>query len=146
MLTGSGAKGLRRSPEPRTETDAIPTMPHHLKPLRRLAIHVEESRAQSFRWILSEVDASDVLHALQRANTSFETYHAAMAGGLRALEALIDDLDVGPRQEGATGTQVVSDASQASGDLPKDSPAPRRRTPASEASGKSTAFGFGLPS
>ncbi|MDM0029569.1 hypothetical protein [Variovorax saccharolyticus] len=121
-------------------------MPHPSSlPLRRLAVHVEEARAGAFRWVLSELDDSDALVTLQRAGTAAGTYHAAMAQGLRALEALIDDLDIGPRLEDVadSDSQAAADALPAGAE--RDAAGPQRPKPSSP-SGRRSAFGFGLPS
>jgi len=117
--------------------------------LRRIAVHVEETRS-GFEWVLSEAEDDEddeddenegPWRSLKRARKAVETYRASMADGLLALQTLIDDLDTGPRR---------------SADVePETTPVRAGRQPARKASktegetsrAKATtgsAFGFGL--
>ena len=67
-------------------------------PLRRIAVHVDEAAQGAYRWILIEQKTKSAKWAeIDAASEPIDTYKEAMAAGLIALEALIDDLDVGPR-------------------------------------------------
>jgi len=107
--------------------------------LRRISVHVEEPEPGAFEWVLSEAGADDASgwQTLKRARKAAGTFHAAMAAGLAALEALTDDLDIGPR--------TPADAETA----PTPERASRKRTARKAASsaprpGKRSAFGFGV--
>lgn len=67
-------------------------------PLRSLAVHVEELRRGAFAWVLIERDNADTWREIERAHAPVGTYREAMADGLLALQALIDDVDQGPRE------------------------------------------------
>lgn len=66
--------------------------------LRSIALHVEEPRPRAFVWVLSEARADGPWQPLQRATAPAPRYHEAVAQGLLALQALVDDLDSGPRE------------------------------------------------
>lgn len=66
--------------------------------LRLIAVHVEEPEPMRFSWVLSERSGSR-WDELQHAEQPAETYRQAMAEGLLALQALVPDLDAGPRDE-----------------------------------------------
>jgi hypothetical protein len=114
--------------------------------LRRISVHVEEPEPGAFEWVLSEADASDDWQPLKRARKAARTFHAAMADGLAALEALTDDLDIGPRAPADTEADTDPD--------PEDHPSrkssaraakPQRQSaPQAPKPGKRTAFGFGV--
>ena len=109
--------------------------------LRRISIHVEESKPGAFEWVLSEADAAepDTWKLLKRGRKATRTYHAAMADGLRALELLIDDLDIGPRSPADVDPGTESEAAR--GRTNELVNAGQRKTKAA----KNSAFGFGLP-
>jgi len=66
--------------------------------LRRIAVTVDEIREGRFDWVLMEKDTeSHEWKPIRRADSSAATYHEAMAEGLMALQAMVDDLDTGPR-------------------------------------------------
>lgn len=65
--------------------------------LRLIAIHVEESGDQGFVWVLTERSGPGWTE-LQTAEAAQPGYQQAMAQGLLALQALVDDLDIGPRR------------------------------------------------
>ncbi len=69
-----------------------------------------------------------------------------MADGLRALQALVEDLDIGPRSQ-PDAERVHSAPASQEPESPDDSVAvaPQAHS-TSEARHKATAFGFGLPS
>jgi len=129
------------------------TMMRNVPPLRRLAIHVDEPGQGAFEWILSEVDETARLVGVQRAKSHAKTYHEAMAKGLLALQALIEDLDIGPREK-EEGERVPSapastqaPATPDEHEAPNDPDAEQPHTHStSESKHKPTAFGFGLPS
>ncbi|MEJ8852821.1 hypothetical protein [Variovorax rhizosphaerae] len=127
-------------------------MNRKVPPLRRLAIHVEEPRRGAFQWILSEVDEAATLIEVERAKSRAKTYRQAMADGLRALQAMVDDLDVGPRSQQAveqapSARAAPAPATPREDDSPSEPAAVVRPTHSmSEPRHKATAFGFGLPS
>jgi hypothetical protein len=109
--------------------------------LRRISVHVEEPEPGTFEWVLSEADASDDWQPLKRARKAARTFHAAMADGLAALEALTDDLDIGPRAPADTDTDTEPE------DPPSRKRSARAAKPQRESApkpGKRTAFGFGV--
>lgn len=65
--------------------------------LRPIAIHVQEPAPGRFEWVLTERGSGNAWAETQRAPAPAATYRQAMADGLLALQALIDDLDIGPR-------------------------------------------------
>ncbi|MBT2303730.1 hypothetical protein J7E70_25110 [Variovorax paradoxus] len=69
--------------------------------LRSISVTVEEPRPGAFHWVLLEAseDAS-VWTLLESAERPFKKYHQAMAAGLVALQGMIENLDVGPREAG----------------------------------------------
>ena len=95
--------------------------------LRPIAVSVEEPVAGQFRWLLSERGSEGVWSQLRRAPQPVSSYRQAMAEGLMALEAMIDDLEIGPRSP--AGPQPA----------PPRSDAPRHPTRAP----KPGFFGFG---
>lgn len=67
--------------------------------LRHIAVHVEEPRPGRFAWVLSERDQGQ-WQVLQRCASPEASYRQAMADGLLALQALVPDLEQGPRCTG----------------------------------------------
>ena|SRR6476660_5221597 len=66
-------------------------------PLRHISVHVDEPDEGVYVWVLME-RAGDLRWAeIQRATSGEATYRQAMADGLVALQAMVDDLEVGPR-------------------------------------------------
>jgi hypothetical protein len=65
--------------------------------LRHIAVTVEEAEAGEFEWVLLEqgIDWAP----LKRAKRPTGSYAKAMAAGLLALQDMIEDLGVGPREE-----------------------------------------------
>lgn len=66
--------------------------------LRRIAVTVVEEEEGAYRWRLIE-QYGEGWHVLKQQPRSMGTYKAAMAAGLLELQKMIDDLDVGPREE-----------------------------------------------
>jgi hypothetical protein len=66
-------------------------------PLRPIAIHVEEAEEGDFFWVLIERSRGDTWKEIERAGEPVATFKTAMADGLIALQAMTDNLDVGPR-------------------------------------------------
>lgn len=64
--------------------------------LRSIAVTVEETDADAFEWVLLERGVEWA--PLRRAKRPVATYAKAMAAGLLALQAMVDDLDAGPRE------------------------------------------------
>lgn len=96
--------------------------------LRPIALHVEEPAEGDFRWVLTERDARGRWAGLDRASAPAGTYRQAMADGLLALQALVDDLDTGPRKAADGEADADPEDGHADGGT-----APKRRT----------LFGFG---
>lgn len=68
--------------------------------LRRIAVYVGESKPGWFAWALIEADED--LSTWSQIETTDEwlgSYKEAMAAGLVALQAMVGDLDRGPREE-----------------------------------------------
>ena len=65
-------------------------------PLRAIAVTVEEPETGSFVWVLLEQGLE--WEQLLRAERATKSYAKAMASGLLALQGLIDNLEVGPRE------------------------------------------------
>jgi hypothetical protein len=73
---------------------------HALLPLRHIAVYVEQPRPQRFAWVLMEsADGGVNWELLQRAGKPVASYQEAMAGGLAALQEMVDDPQSGPRGE-----------------------------------------------
>lgn len=70
--------------------------------LRRIAVTVVEEEEGAYRWRLIEQDGED-WHVLKQQSRSMGTYKAAMATGLLELQKMIDDLDLGPREQEEPG-------------------------------------------
>lgn len=96
--------------------------------LRPIALHVEEPAEGDFRWVLNERDARGRWVELDRASAPAGTYRQAMADGLLALQALAEDLDIGPRKDVDDDADADAEDGQDDG-----STAPKKRT----------LFGFG---
>jgi hypothetical protein len=70
--------------------------------MRRIAIYVNEAGDGGYRWMLIERGPKSTHWTeIQAAEEPVETYREAMAAGLVALQAMIADLDVGPREAAA---------------------------------------------
>jgi hypothetical protein len=107
-------------------------------PLRRIAVHVDEPRPGKFEWVLNEASppSSEMWTLLQKSARPVASYQKAMAQGLLALQALVEDLKTGPRAseidlESANDEPPADRRGRKAADLPASQ---RRRT----------AFGFGL--
>ena len=74
-----------------------------VQPLRNIAVYVEEPTPGRFAWVLTEsVDDLSVWWELQVGKEWLSSYQHAMAEGLLALQRMIEDLDVGPREKPLT--------------------------------------------
>jgi len=100
--------------------------------LREIAIHVCEPAAGSFVWVLSE-RGQGRWKELQRADSGVSTYRQAMAHGLLALQSLIQDLDIGPRQTSPHPARAAKKG-RSNGRADKEPPLPP---------GHGSHFGFG---
>ena len=109
--------------------------------LRRISVHVEEPAPGAFAWVLSEAaaDGAGDWHPLKRSPRPARTFHAAMAEGLAALEALTDNLDIGPRAPMVADSE--SEARRVRKSAAGDS---ERHQETNSKEGKRTAFGFGV--
>lgn len=67
-----------------------------MRALRSIAITVDEAEEGGFVWLLLEKEVEWT--PLQRAEQPTKSYADAMADGLLALQALVADLDAGPRE------------------------------------------------
>lgn len=65
--------------------------------LGHIAVTVEEPEAGDFEWVLLEQGVEWT--TLKRAKRPAASDANAMAAGLRALQAMIEDLDATPREE-----------------------------------------------
>ena len=102
--------------------------------LRHIAIHVEEPEPGLFAWVLTErvrVGDGDGWRALSQADAAVGSYAQAMAGGLVALQSMVQDLQRGPRQADAAGSEV---------DAPRE---PHRASAERRPAGSKSHFGFG---
>ncbi|KQP15182.1 hypothetical protein [Pseudorhodoferax sp. Leaf267] len=91
--------------------------------LRPIAVHVEEPKPKQFRWVLLE-RAGARWSDIEKSNRPVRSYQRAMADGLLALQAMVDDLDVGPRraeptEESHVTTEVAQPAALAGASAPK---------------------------
>ena len=66
--------------------------------LRPIALHVDEPTEGDFVWVMIERASHQSWAEIDRAESPERTYQAAMAAGLVALQAMVDDLKVGPRR------------------------------------------------
>lgn len=100
--------------------------------LRPIALHIEEPATGDFAWVLIERQGQQAWTEINRATSAVGTYQEAMAAGLAALQGMVDDLNVGPRQPAGraddAGNAPVDDA---------DATEPRHRA------GAKPFFGFG---
>lgn len=111
--------------------------------LRRLAIYVEEPEPGRFEWVLGELDGEDRIVVQQRAPRAVGSYKTAMANGLTALQRLVEDLDVGPREDlQAPASANELHVKQSSSDR---APTKSSAEDAQARPSRGTAFGFGLP-
>jgi len=97
--------------------------------LRIIAVHVEEPEPGDFAWVLTERSGSR-WDEIDHAANPVKTYRQAMADGLLALQALVPDLDAGPRN-----WQSASDKTPDDADEEPEAPA--------EAPRRGPLFGFG---
>ena len=100
--------------------------------LRTISIHVEEPRAGSFEWVLAERQPDGAWTEFRRADAPAGTFRQSMAEGLQALEAMVDDLDAGPRRavSGTPGEKPHKARAHGDGDAPEPPP-------------RTSLFGFG---
>ena len=92
--------------------------------LRSIAVTVFEDKEGAFRWRLVELE-DEGWRVLGQQSRSTKTYKAAMAAGLVELQQMIEDLDVGPREDESE---------------PEPEPEEGKKK-----SGAAFGFGFGLP-
>ena len=102
--------------------------------LRHIAVYVEEPKPGRFAWVLAELEGRS-WRPLEQSGSPVESYKTAMAQGLVALQAMVEDLDVGPREADAPGLE--SDAGES------DHQEARHAAPAKEAAPGKRYFGFG---
>lgn len=105
--------------------------------LRPIAVLVEELRAGRFHWVLTERGSDNAWAEIQRATVPAATYRQAMANGLLALQALVDDLDVGPRTA-EPAAPVRKPGRRRGSEPPAGDAAPEAAPPA-----RRSLFGFG---
>jgi len=104
--------------------------------LRSVAVTVLEDSKGAYRWRLVELE-EDNWRLLRQQPRAMKTYKAAMAAGLVELQAMVEDLDLGPREE-----ELESEAERESAPEPE----PASGSDHEEGRKKGAAFGFGLPS
>jgi len=102
--------------------------------LRRIAVYVEEPKPGRFAWVLAELEGRS-WRQLEKSGSPVGSYKTAMAEGLLALQAMVEDLDVGPRE--ADAPERESDAGES------DQQEAKRAAPAKEAAAGKRYFGFG---
>lgn len=111
--------------------------------LRHIAVHVEEATPGRFEWVLSERPSGRDWVDIDRSTAAVSTYKVAMAAGLVALQAMVEDLDIGPRR--STGARATPRPAVTSPHPPPASAlAERRSQPAAKKlARKPSLFGFG---
>ncbi|KQP49086.1 hypothetical protein [Pseudorhodoferax sp. Leaf274] len=110
--------------------------------LRHIAVHVEEPKPGRFAWVLSERGVHD-WEELDRSAALSERYQQAMAEGLLALQAMVPDLDIGPRSVDELAlASMHDDARPAEKQVDHAAKGQKRGGRAAPAAGKSY-FGFG---
>ena len=77
--------------------------------LRSIAVTVTEEEEGAYRWRLVELD-EERWQVLSEQPRAAKTYKAAMAAGLLALQKMVEDLDVGPREPEAESRRPDSTA------------------------------------
>jgi hypothetical protein len=103
-------------------------MPHSLRQLRHIAVHVEEPSRGRYVWVLTERDDGG-WREFARCMAPAATYKRAMADGLLTLQAMVEDLDVGPRviREGEAAENARVRAEPAAQDADADGRIPTTR-------------------
>ncbi|MDQ0023736.1 hypothetical protein J2X90_001531 [Variovorax paradoxus] len=116
-------------------TPGQPRMPDHrgMPSLRSIAVTVFEDKEGAYRWRLVELE-EESWRVLRQQPRSTKTYKAAMAAGLVELQKMVEDLDVGPREDESEGKPE-----------PKPEPKPESEPAEGKKSGAAFGFGFGLP-
>lgn len=66
--------------------------------LRKLAVTVTEEDPNAFRWEVIELLPDGRWNMVEDGGRRLRTYHSAMAEGLLALQRMVPDLDLGPRE------------------------------------------------
>lgn len=66
--------------------------------LRKLAVTVSEEDSKAFRWEVVELLPDGAWDVVKAGGRRLRTYHQAMAEGLLALQNMVPDLDLGPRE------------------------------------------------
>jgi hypothetical protein len=100
--------------------------------LRHIAVYVEEPKPGRFAWVLAELEGRG-WRQLKRSASPVASYKTAMADGLLALQAMVEDLDAGPRK---------ADAPVAEDDAGESDPQETERD-AKDAAPSKRYFGFG---
>jgi hypothetical protein len=108
------------------------------RPLRHIAIYVEEPGPGRYAWVLIERESGG-WQALERSAASVASYHTAMARGLAALERMVPNLDEGPRADDEQSGHRPRKRTEAK--EPKKATADPPANPASRS--KKSYFGFG---
>ena len=108
--------------------------------LRHIAVHVEEPKPGRFTWVLIERVAQD-WQELSRPAALSKSYQKAMAEGLLELQALVPDLDIGPRSEDEPPF-THDDARSPEKQVDRAAKGQKRGAKSAPAAGKSY-FGFG---
>lgn len=66
--------------------------------LRDIAVSVRATAAGRFEWLLLEGGIASGWAEIDASASPSDSYKTAMADGLLALQALIDDVEMGPRE------------------------------------------------
>ena len=64
--------------------------------LRRIAVWVQQTDSDTFRWVLTEVQKGR-LRDLRSSEHEFLTFEGALDEGTDALKSMCTDLEIGPR-------------------------------------------------
>lgn len=114
-----------------------------MKPiLRHIAVTVVAARDGRFGWQLLEQDREGQWKVLEKGDGALPRYAQAMSAGLERLQAMVDDLAVGPVHPAAK-LGKSSSSSKSGGSRSADGAQPADPNPGSARSALGTLFGFG---
>ncbi len=65
--------------------------------LRRIALWIQETETDTFRWVLTEADGRR-LRDLRSSEHEFISFEGALDEGVDALKNMCSDVDIGPRE------------------------------------------------
>lgn len=101
---------------------------------RTISVHVEEPTPGLFVWVLSERSGGN-WRELKSSSLAVRSYKVAMADALVALQAMVDDLDIGPR---TTDASILTHAKKK-----REPTAAEGKAAAEKAAPAKSFFGFG---